>query len=197
LSNSRESPKPADHKVQPVISNFRSFNSSFKVDELVLFSEGSGTMYKQIEEVTQRIALTIKNALIFVDGQILNSEDETPIEKFKKSGDFSASLLVKQVPFSSASKSKSFGAGKLVGNISAKAYVHSKESIGSAIQAIKWDVINSLNTRMELLNEDSASNLLEFKSTLPDDVLWMLPRRVYVSLEAECMHPITCFPPKL
>lgn len=74
------------------------------------------------------------------------------------------------------------GLVRLQGAVHSRVYAHNKSSVGQALASLKQDVLNSMQSRLQLLCEDSEDALGAFD--LPSDgqasFTWQLPRRLFV-----------------
>lgn len=74
------------------------------------------------------------------------------------------------------------GLVRLQGAVHSRVYAHNKSTVGQALASLKQDVINSMQSRLQLLCEDSEDALGAFD--LPSEgqtsFQWQLPRRLFV-----------------
>ncbi|XP_071802072.1 protein odr-4 homolog [Asterias amurensis] len=203
ISDPRSTARPADWKFQSFLSRWPYLHCRLHVDITVPVQHQAvdcGQYSKQISEGLMPFVETIESSLAVVNGQLRDPKDgiETTLSK-RKSGKKSATavvsdgmkysieLLAQNVrPCTNKVKNSSCTACIQVhGVMESRSYVHNKATVADAIQAVKEDVIRSLQARLELLSDElrQSSSEEEVKEVETDPPATIAtPKRVFAKL---------------
>lgn len=195
VSDFRATPNPAEIKYQSFASKWLQLETTLLLPNchfIVPRKLEKTSLQNQIVGSIYNIFQSISNALCTVNGELC--ADEQPLSTGEKIGKGHRNLKATQT-FRIDIFSEEFCApGKIEkietvhslsmsGSLCCRAYVHQKATVKEAIQTLKYDVIRSLLSRLEVLCDDIMDNQDEkTENETSSASTWTCPQRVFFPL---------------
>ncbi|XP_022111460.1 protein odr-4 homolog isoform X2 [Acanthaster planci] len=203
VSNPQSTAKPADWKFQSFLSRWPYLHCRIHVDITVPVRHQAadcGQYSKQISAGLSPFVETIHNSLALVNGQLRDPQDsleaaQTKRKSGKKSSGaggpsalkYSVELLAQNIKHCDNKVQHSPCSARIQvhGVMESRSYVHNKATVEEAIQAVKEDVIRSLQARLELLSDElrqssTEEEVKEVDTEPPCSIA--TPKRVFANL---------------
>ncbi|KFP28051.1 Protein odr-4 [Colius striatus] len=194
VQDPKSSAKPADWKYQSALStSWLALDCTVNVNIHIplLATSPNHDLEKNTKNGLNRWSKQIEDSVFLINGQVRDGDTEL-LEGQKKlrgntqsSTQFSDVKVLTQLSQGSSHRSTATvqvcsGSINLKGAVKCKAYIHNnKPKVKEAIQALKRDIINTLNDRCEILFEDLIINEGPHKKNLEREY-HVLPQRLFV-----------------
>ncbi|XP_038063585.1 protein odr-4 homolog [Patiria miniata] len=203
VSNPQSTARPADWKFQSFLSRWPYLHCRIHVDITVPVQHQAtdcGQYSKQISAGLSPFVETIHDCLAIVNGQLRDPQDslesaQTKRKSGKKTGSsggasalkYSVELLAQNIKQCDNKVQHSPCSARIQvhGVMESRSYVHNKATVQEAIQAVKEDVIRSLQARLELLSDElrqssTEEEVKEVDTEPPCSIA--TPKRVFATL---------------
>ncbi|XP_010128717.1 PREDICTED: protein odr-4 homolog [Chlamydotis macqueenii] len=174
VQDPKSSAKPADWKYQNALSaSWLALDCTVNVNIHIplLATSPNHDLEKNTKNGLNRWSKQIEDSVFLINGQV--KDDDTELLEGQSQGSSHRSTATVQV---------CSGSINLKGAVKCRAYVHNnKPKVKEAIQALKRDIINTLNDRCEILFEDLIINKGPHKKNFEREY-HVLPQRLFVPL---------------
>lgn len=194
VSDQRATPNPAELKYQAFASKWLKLETSLSLPHgqfSVPRKLERSSMQNQIASGIHRMLQSISNALCTVNGELC--ADEQLLVPGEKTGKLHGSSKNTQMFKVDIFTEKPYGSTKIEeietvssltfsGSMCCQAFVHPKATVKEAIQTLKYDVIRSFLSRLEVLCEDIMDNQEDKINEEAASSTWTCPQRVFAPL---------------